>query len=399
MRICRALIPALVAIPLHAQTKPKPSAAPPTGKPAVSKPAPSLDALVQRANAYWRLLAQKQKVEASAYVEPSCRNIFLGRPFPPFRNPQIKKLEPNVSGTEVAVTVSVVRNIPPLPAPVDYPVTNQWVYKEGRWFVIVKDDETNLFSTLPGATSPALSAEEVQKRKSSILEALKFKESSIDVGTIRQGIPASFKLNYELSGNQAFGVSVRRGPRGLRGLPDRKLLPGAARNIELSFPTSEYDGPFDEALTLGIESQGVEADFDFRLRGHVYTPLSMKPRVVRFRRGEIEKKVEIVNNSSSPATLKGFFSETLDFDITPLPQTLPPGGKAEIAIHRARVKQTVNYVDDLILILAEPVDGMNRLHINVVSNFVENQPKGFGGLTPKEIDELRRKSKPAGVQP
>ncbi len=390
---------------LVGQTKPAASTPPakskassPARKPGqTAAPRPSLDLLVQRVESYWNLLAQSKKLQALNFVAPSYREYFAARPFPTFSRPRITTLEPSGSGKEVAVTVTVKRRIYPLPAEVDYPVMNRWIYSAGNWYVIIKDEP--LFSPTAERQGEKLSAEEIEKRKAEIRSALRFEQHEIDFGTVRQGQTASFTLDYQLNGSQSFDASVSRAPQALTEIPDRRLLPGGAQKIGLSLLTSNYEGPVEEHFSIVVKHADVEVTYDFLLRGRVYAPLSAAPSILRFLKTENEKKVEIRNNSSASAEISSIFSESGRYTVDPLPQMLEPGQQCEVTVRIREAAEGANHAEQLVLLLDKPVDGLQSLPLRVILNYDPAQEKRFGGLSAKDIEDLLRKARPDSPKP
>ncbi len=379
------------------QTQPRPSN---TGVQAAAKP--SLDGLVQRVNAYWSLLARGKKLEAANFVERSCRDVFVKRTVPAFSRPRITKLELTTSGKEVSVTVNVLRNLPPLPGELDWPVVNQWVFSGGAWYVVAKNDGVlPLYASTPQAKGTALSPEEIEKRQTAIRGKLAFTRSEIDFGTVRQGNQANFDFEYDLTGDQILGVTVKhsRITDDLLGPADQKLHPGKAQRVAMSLLTDSYDGPIDERITLLVHDSGVQVPYEFRLSGRVYTPLTAIPRVVRLKKGELEKRVEIRNNSASEVTLESIYSESVHFEVGPLPQVLVPGGTCELTV-KSRLKDSpVNRAETVMLHLARPVDEMYNLPLPIVTNSQEPKREGLGPLSPKQLQEYIQKSQQQSVRP
>ncbi len=167
----------------------------------------------------------------------------------------------------------------------------------------------------------------------------------------------------------------------------------------MSFVTDSYDGPLDEKFTLLFSDSEVHVPYEFRLTGRVYTPLSAIPRVVRFAKGEQEKKVEVRNNSAAVVTLASVYSETDHFELGPLPQTLDPGAKCELTVKSVFKDAAVNHVETILLRLARPVDEMYNLPLPLITNFQEQKRESPGPLSPKQIQELIQKSQMRPAKP
>src|SRR5687767_3327453 len=95
---------------------------------------PSLDSLAERVNAYWNLLLASKKLEAAEFVARESRETFVATKLQDFSEPRVSMLEPSADGTEVYVTVTVKRLLPPA---MEWPVRDKWTFHEGNWFVTI----------------------------------------------------------------------------------------------------------------------------------------------------------------------------------------------------------------------------------------------------------------------
>jgi hypothetical protein len=379
-----------------------PATRPPTRPNSQQTPAkPSLDALLQRAKDYWSLLAQSNKRRAMEYVETSCRDYFLVRTFPSFSSPRVTKLEPGESGKEVAVTVTVKRRLGTLPGEFDYPVMNRWVFSRGNWWVVVKDAPTAEALGMHSADGRSVSPEEVEKGKAFIRSHLKFASDTIDFGTVRKGQFARFAVDYQWTGDQPAEAAIHHGGAvELYGVPERKLLPGGHQQISLEMPTADFDGRFLETFSILVTHQGIGVSYEFKLQGSVYTPVSVIPSALRFRAGESEKAVELVNNSTSEVRLDSFTSDTDGYEVSPLPQSLAPGARCVLKVKMLLKLPDKNQAEEIYIVLAAPVDDVYRLRLPVMANAEEPQKqKALKDLNLKDIEELLRKSGQSPIKP
>jgi len=354
-------------------------------------PRPSLDALKSRAIAYWNLLARGQKSQALQYVEPSRRAYFKAWQAPQFSEPRITTLTLSSKAEEVSVTVEVKRVFPPLTAFFPWPVTENWAFRNGNWFVLVeKTPATVPFPTAPGHPEALLlSPEETRKRQEAIREALQFETTNLEFGTARRGDSVSLSLGYRLAGDEAFGIVMRNSPDDfyIRNLPDRKLPPGKEQKIQIQLLTQTYAGEVDEKLTAIISHQNVEVPYDFKIHGYVYAPVYSSPRKLRFLSGEHEKEIVIRNDSKSEVTINGASNE--NFRVAPLPRTLPPGGACTLTVSVVRDRPEKNHVDSLSLSLSKPVEDVDSLDLPIVLNYEEVDPQK---AKERELIELLRKA-------
>jgi hypothetical protein len=385
------------------QPKNKPPAAPPavvrTGS---AKSKPSIDALLQRVEEYWRLLAQGKKSQATIYVEASCRSAFSAWQAPAFSKPRLAKLELSASGAEVRVTMLVKRALVPLSTEVDWTVANQWVFLRGNWWLAFKDESRLAYgkSGAPGATAKeVLEAEE--KARAALRSRFTFDRNEFDLGTIRKGTTPEFTIGFSLAGDTTLEAALDSKALDIVGLSDGVLTPGRNQKIRVQLLTPNLEeGPLREKFSILVREDKVIASFDFILQANVYATFSVVPRIIRLRPGETEADVEIRNNSSVEAGLVSSYSEYAMIDARPLPQSLPPGGSCRLKVRLLRNVDSKNLGLEVGVKLSTVVENIASLIIPVVVNFVE-EPKKKAPAAPseKEIQELIRKARPDSPRP
>jgi hypothetical protein len=355
----------------------------------------SLDRLVSRVDSYWKLLLEGKKSQAAAYVAPSKREEFLVRTVPQFSNPRLMSLELSEDRTEAKVTVTIRR---PLPHPfdeLDWRVKENWVFEKKNWYLL---PETAFIPIQRGAATPStqFNAEQIEAVKRELRQMLHFEESVLDFGTINQGTPIDVKLKYTLAGNEPLAVSIRSSVPDLRilGLSGQSLLPGKMNVLTVEIPSEHYDGDVNERMDLVVPRQGVEVPFEFTVKGHVYVPVSLVPRLLQFdSKGEREKTILVRNNSKKILKIKSFFSEINAVSIESLPATIPPGQQLHLKVKQIREVTRSNLRDNLSIAFAEPVDGETHLRLAVVFN--PSKKEGDNTENPAagaDIQELIRKN-------
>ncbi len=361
-----------------------------------SAPGPSLDKLVQRVQSYWMLLLQGKKLQAMNLVEETGRPDFVARQVPPFSDPRIVRLEPVIGGREVTVTVEVKRTLPPLTAPVNWPVTERWVFQKGEWFVIVPKASPALFSSgkVSQATKP--SAEEIETQKKTILERVRFDRTEIDLGTIRKPGSASAPLQYHLAGNEPMDMEFVNAPADLmvRGLESRQLKPGGPHSIELELLTANYEhGKVEQDFAIQVRYRSASVPYRFKLLARVYAPVSAEPSALTFKSGETQKDVSISNNSASEVRIDSAFSESGAFEVTPLPSTVLPGKTITLKVRLLKALAK-NHRERLELHFERAVEETQGLSIPVMAQPPDQPAKVGPGLTPAQVEELLRKVRP-----
>jgi hypothetical protein len=164
--------------------------------------------------------------------------------------------------------------------------------------------------------------------------------------------------------------------------------------LTVEIPSEHYDGDVNERMDLVVRRQGVEVPFEFTVKGHVYVPVSLVPRLLQFdSKGEREKTILVRNNSKKILKIKSFFSEINAVSIESLPATIPPGQQLHLKVKQIREVTRSNLRDNLSIAFAEPVDGETHLRLAVVFN--PSKKEGDNTENPAagaDIQELIRKN-------
>jgi len=355
---------------------------------------PSLDTLVARASAYWELLVKGEKNRAMGYVQTESKENYLARQTPDFSDPRLTNLELSSDPTVVWLTVKVRRVLPPIPTPLDWPVKEKWVFEKGKWLVTIAES-SKPFEVNPATRTgrpggiPKLGPEDIEKNRHAINEALHFGNTKTDFGVVRQGQEVPIELSYWLAGDERMVWRIEGDPRELvnRGSSSAELTPGEGQKIEMALQTQDYDGEINKTFTLIVEHAGVEVPYEFSVHGYVYTPMSVSPRALRFLKGESSKEFTLRNNSKFEARIVSFRSESENLDVQPIPQTLAPGAECRLTVVLKDTPVSENVREALTLRLADPIDGMKKIILPVVINYVrlENRWPDSPGIQPGEL--------------
>jgi hypothetical protein len=369
----------------------------PVPKPKSPQPAkPSLDALLLRVNSYWDLLARGKKLQAMELIAPTGREEFLARQNPTFSDPRLTGLEFLGKPEEVTVTVTVKRMMPGV-GTVDWPVSEKWVFLNGKWFAEVTAMTAPYGTTGLGKSQGiTLSAEETERRKKRIQTELHVFGSTVDFGTVRKGKIGQSELKYSLDGTEPMDMFLADAPPGLgrSSASKGRLKPGHDQSILLRWITANYDGEVRLPFKILVRRDGVEVPYQFEMHGIAYSPASAEPAQIVFQRGETQKEFSVRNNSHSEITITSTSSETGVLQVQSLPVVLAAGGRAVLKVKTTVPVAKANYRDMLSLAFEQPVEGMTSLIIPIVLNY-EKPPekKGFLGMTQQQIDELVRKAR------
>jgi hypothetical protein len=166
------------------------------------------------------------------------------------------------------------------------------------------------------------------------------------------------------------------------------------KELTIEMKSVLYDGDVKERVVLVFKKQGVEVPFEFTVKGHVYVPASVVPKLVQFDlKGEREKTILVRNNSKEILKIKSFYSETDAVSIEFLPATIPPGQQLQLKVKQIRDMARSDLRDNMTLSFAQPVDGMAALGLTVVLN--PSKKENHDTRNPGEsvdIQELIRKN-------
>jgi hypothetical protein len=348
---------------------------------------PSLDLLVSRVDAYWKLLLNKQRFQAASYITLSDRNKFQAGATPPFRNPKLKSIELSANRTEATVTVVVQRIIPELRGEVEWPVTQQWRFEKVNWYCRYEPDLPILPGARPTPQQLEIARKEIRKR-------FRFEKTAFDFGTVRQGKNVLLTLKYSLSGADPASLTLKAPSHSVdsclncsrerdinivnQGLHanEQKLLPGTNQELTIEVPTWSYDGPVRERFSLIAKVQDVDVSFEFSVKGNVYAPVSMIPSILRFKKGERKKEVVMRNNSKSDLEVNRAISETRAITFEPLPARIPAGRELRFTVTiggEMADSAFPNTIDNVAITFVKSVEDMAGLSFKVFVNYQEQE--------------------------
>jgi hypothetical protein len=374
---------------------------------------PSLDLLVSRVDAYWKLLLANQRLLAASYINSPDRNRFRAGVTPQFREPRLKSLELSTNRTEATVTVIVKRIIPELRGEIEWPVVDQWRFENGNWYCRYDPH----LPMLTGAAVKRATPEELAVIKTEIRKRLQFEKTAFDFETVRQGTNVLLTLKYSLSGDDPVLLTLKA-PRqsvnvclscsrerdinivnqGVHAI-EQKLSPGANQELTIEVPTWSYVGPVSERFTLIAKTERVEVPFEFSVQGNVYAPVSMIPVMLKFGKGEREKEVVMRNSSKSDVEVNRAISETRAITIEPLPAKIPAGQELKLTVRTAEALDSSlpNTVDNMAITFVKSVDGMAGLSFKVYINYQEEEEQQQTITVPgvdSRIQEQMKQMKP-----
>jgi hypothetical protein len=376
------LVAFLIATPVTAQA---PKAAGSTTQTAPARP--SLDALAARIDGYWKLLSERKKAKAGEYVIAADRDNFYSSTIPTFTNPQLKSLELSADRKEATATVLVKREMQPFKRMMDWPVVERWRFERGTWY---RSFPKMTKLPLPETGNPqALSAEEIEPVKAQIRKDLKIEKAVLDFGTVRDAAPLQLNLKCTWSGKDPLLLRFKT-PLGfgIQGGDELEIKPGET-DLRIIVPVWQFDGPVRERITITARRQGVDVLYEIEVRGNVYVPVAVSPKILKFSRGENEKQVRIRNNSKSDIELLPISSETGKIIVEPIPARVPAGQEVTLKVKLDKGTESLktNKIDSLVIPLSKPVDDVNSISIAITMNAAVSGA-GNAPSVPKSIADI-----------
>ncbi len=357
---------------------------------------PSLDALRERAEAYWSLLAKHQKVEAASFVERASRENFVARQEPDFSEPHLNKIEFTTNSQEAVVTFVIKRVLQPIQQPFHWSVQEKWVYSDGVWYVEIPKPSAILGITKASGSAPAPSTEALEKKREDLRKRLEFHSTSLTFGTVRKGATAVVPVEYAFRGTTPLQFSLQNPPVNLSilGAVEDKTAAGSSM-LRLALRTGNMDGEVNLGFVLLAREGDTEVPYELKMHGFVYSPVYFFPATLRFAKGELEKDLEVKNNSKMEVRLASFLSQSDAVRIKDLPRSLMPGEKCTLKIVLTSQAALANTTEEIDIKLQEPVEGLAGLRIFVMRNYVpQTEPPKPKIPSRNAVEELMRKVRP-----
>jgi hypothetical protein len=331
---------------------------------------PSLDLLAARVDSYWKLLLERKKAQASAYVLPEHRDKYLDLTIARFSNPRLKSLEPSADSTEAKGVVTIKRVLPF--GEMDWPVTSNWIFKSSNWYLKLHTDSMPNDETPPPPGKIKREAETFELQK-----LLRFEQFTLDFGMVPRGEAISLRLKYSLDGEEGILTRIKTSNPNIKvqGLNNRQLLPGKSMELTVVVPTRIYEGVVQESLELVARRGSVDVPYKFVVQGFVYVPVTFNPKILRLNPNNDarEKELLIRNNSRSDLEIRSISSPSGALELEPMPLTIPSGKQMTLKLKQVREVEKANTSEKLILKFAQPVEDVAALEIPVVLNSADTR--------------------------
>lgn len=260
---------------------------------------PDLNLLQVRVEEFWQLLQQGRKQEATALVDPSSQEYFLKRQEPQFLSFKLRDMQFEEDTTSVLVTVTALRLFPQFPAPVEFPVQERYVFRDGTWYVqVAAADRQNPFASGPPAETPAPDAASILKTQKE-LERLEVRPEGFNLGEVGQGIAVKREISYHNASSIPISVRVPKMPPEF-GFSQLwfDLGPGETKTNTIYINTQFLDGNIAADIPILLTSGKVEVQRVFKVEGLVKAPLSFAPYPLILDRNS-PQTITVKNNTSN----------------------------------------------------------------------------------------------------
>jgi hypothetical protein len=241
------------------------------------KAAPDLNLLRARVEAFWKLRQQGRKQEAINYVAPSCRKNFESRQEPRFMSFSLVEMRFAPDPGIVTVIVTAHMQFPQFPSPVDFPVEEQYVFRNGTWYAQIQP-AVNIFES-SGKKKPATPASsEMMEKMKKELNQVETKPDQIQLGELRQGSVKAFSVDYKNSGTLPALIRIAKAPEELS---VNTLLagvePGQSGTLSFTLNTARLEGKLSDKIVLLISNREAEISREIPMEAYVKAPLTFTP--------------------------------------------------------------------------------------------------------------------------
>jgi len=327
------------------------------------RPAPDLNLLRSRVEAFWKLRQQGRKQEALNYVDPSCRKYFMGRDEQKFLSFSLAQMRFIPNSSSVIVTVDVRLLFPQFLAPVDSPVEETYVFRNGNWYAQVAPaaDLKQLFQDSKEPKSANGPSPEVVAKMRKELDQLEIKPEQIQLGELRQGDSKVFSVGYKNPGTLPARVKINKAPPGLSvNSLIADIYPGKSGTLLFTLDTTYLDGKISDKIAFLVSNEGAEITRELPIEGYVKAPLSFTP-----------PHLVLGQDSRCEVSIKNQTQQVIQINASNLPdfmsiegppiKTIDPGATATVVIVCDRGKIPSKWPgSNIIFEFGKPIDGWER---------------------------------------
>ena len=330
---------------------------------------PDLNQLQERVLEFWSLVSGGEKHQALSYVAQG-HDHFLNWKWPPVESYRVANLEFKEGSHEVVVTVQAVVRPPGFGTPVNWPVRQQWVFREDAWWILV---EGSNLAALFGGTSPR-PADSSLDQTETLQEFRRFRigKRRIHFGKVLQGEVIWDEIPYKNESEIEINVRVIQSPNWIA--LDRSYFvaePGAEGALLLGVFTENLEGDIQGALTLELGHGEVGHTQTVPVLGSVRAPLALVPGRLVLVPGESHEI--LLRNDTQEAVRIAEIRMPAGFLVSEWvagSAQIGPGSHSILKVRWDTAQTSEGWSGGVIrLRLAQPVDGQTELTIPILQRF------------------------------
>jgi hypothetical protein len=306
------------------------------------------DKLIDRVQKFWKAMTSSQRYSALELVLPEERDLFLSGTPAPIVKAKVVGLDLSDKRDEAAVRVALdVFSAESASGFFSWTVTDQWVWKNGEWYLHVTRPP-DLFSRTSAA--PAINSEEIRKKIETTFQILR---NPIDLGTLIQGeYPPPLEVPITYTGDLSLSLEL--------GLPNplvdlavmNEPITSRTKNFVLILGTEKWEGPFTLPLPLKIKYENVVVERTLTVKGNVFVPVAFRQSPEDGPVLDKQFSIFIRNNTDDRAPIHAVLVDG-KMDLIKRPEALLPHEEVEV-IFKTHPNESP---DRLFLTLDAPIQG------------------------------------------
>jgi hypothetical protein len=345
----------------------------------ISLSAQDLDQLRSRATKLWQLRQDTNKLEALNIIEPQTRADYIQWKEAPILSYTITGFEFTGEANRVHVLIKVHSIIPNI-GEIDRVVKEEWVFKDGDWFMRAFKE--------PKLAGPedAVNPEPPAAPKFQITKNL------IDVGRHPQGDQEDGRIAFKAERREIVVVRPLQTVTGLS-IGSPTWTSPSEGFIPYQWDMTMLSRDVDQKVALEVTgTSDVRTSVDVQFRAQIDGKIAFKqvPELIDPSRGG-DVQIQMQNLMKTPVRIVGVRTQNrvyvVDDDI---PTSIEPGKAARLLIHY--VGQTEPAAATIGLILEEPF--VDSPVVTIPLNIKLSEPAPAPSPTREELDRLRKQAGP-----
>jgi hypothetical protein len=286
--------------------------------------------LLRRAESFWTAMISGRRLQASEFVLPEKKDLFVSGSSSPVTKATIVGLDlaADPGRAAVRVTLEVLpRDL--VTGRLTTTITDNWIWRKDNWFLDLESPEV-LFGKGRLSRSVDPNVKEIQARIDKNFEILR---NPVDLGTLVEGQFLRIDVPIKYTGDVPVSVeSTLPNPLVDFEYSSTVGINPRSKQLVLLVNTANWNGPFNLPLPLKIKYQTAEVDRTLLVKGSVFVPLSFRqePANAPIEEGR-EFSLFVRNNTAEDARVHTF-SVDARFDVLKQPGMLPANSEAEIVL-------------------------------------------------------------------